>query len=147
MCLTIYMASEHELPLVPWREDAPDFYIDEPDGRAMVKQYFTLPYIAYVGSDQGCGCGFIKEGNIGDDLEIVDGQYRKLARYIENLSVTEASVQIYCYWDGQQGSGPEFNESIHISNLLSSEFEFKEDTFYQISNKTNIEAGIVHAAE
>jgi len=57
--MMVYIASDHELPLIEWNEDAPAFHVRElHEKEKAVRAQFTLPHIYYVGAHEGCGCGF-----------------------------------------------------------------------------------------
>lgn len=133
MCLAVYIASDHELPLIAWDESAPSFYIDELSTDGDVKKQFTLPEVAYAGSHEGCGCGFLKDGAVGEELEDVDENYHKLASYIKGLQTKGASIQLFSCWEGEQTSPAESNETIRVSDLMTKEFEFKEKALYRLN--------------
>lgn len=134
MCLAVYIASDHELPLVPWEDKRPSFYIAELSyhDKAVCRQ-FTLPNIRYVGSDAGCGCGFIKDG-VADEQEMIETEenYARLAAYASDLKEHGAAIQIFSCWRGDEGAGKEFSELIHVNDLLHKDFEFEEKAFYEI---------------
>ncbi len=59
MCKLVYIATGHELPLVPWDPAAPAFHLQplcEED--AEVAARFSKPYVYFVGTTRGCGCDF-----------------------------------------------------------------------------------------
>ena len=59
MCMMVYIASDCLLPTSAWDETRPSFHVrelverDEP-----VRRQFSKPHVYYVGSHEGCGCGF-----------------------------------------------------------------------------------------
>jgi hypothetical protein len=132
MCLAVYIASNQVLPLIAWDETSPAFYIGEFSADCGVKRQFTLPNVAYAGSNGGCGCGFSKDGEIGEELEVVRENYRQLASYITDLQARGASIQLFCSWEGDQTLEPEFNDTIRVSDLATNEFDFKDRTLYWV---------------
>ena len=136
MCLAVYIASNHELPLVPWNENAPSFYVSElSDYDTEVRKQFTVPDVRHAGSDAGCGCGFFKDGVVGQELIEAEQNYAKLAAYIEDLRSRGAAVELFSCWQGDQSTKKEFNEQIDVDDLLEKNFEFKEKAFYEIKGK------------
>src|SRR4051812_13897629 len=134
MCLALYIASNQPLSLVPYIKDAPSFYVTEISGYELrVKKQFTLPYVYYAGSHEGCGCGFMKDGEIGEELEKVEDNYTRLSAYLHEARRKGITMQLFSCWEGDQDSAPEFHESIDEDGLKDREFEFKEKAFYQIS--------------
>jgi hypothetical protein len=84
MCLAVYLASDKPLPLIEWNEKEPSFYVGElTKSDKSVKIQFEFPYIYYIGSDEGCGCGFFKKGRESDELFRAEENYSKLASYLE----------------------------------------------------------------
>ena len=132
MCLAVYIASDIILPTSSWDKAAPGFYVEkEPDNHSVAKQ-FTLGRIYYAGSDQGCGCGFFKEGVVGDELEQSQANYDSLVLYLKEAQDSGASIEIYACWEGQQTAKPEFRESRTVVELGHPSFEFKEQQFIRI---------------
>lgn len=59
MCLLLYLGANRALPTISGNQDKPAFYIgldDNPPFAAI--EYLQTKYIYYVGSHEGCGCGF-----------------------------------------------------------------------------------------
>jgi len=64
MCWALYLASEKPLPQIPWDKDARAFNTQElSDSDLGVRKQFSLPYVMYMGSHLGCGCGFMAVDN------------------------------------------------------------------------------------
>jgi len=133
MCLALYIASSEPLQLVAYNECEPTFYVTEVSGYELcVKKQFTLPYLYYAGSHEGCGCGFIKDGEVGEELDKVEDNYSRLSAYIREACRQGADIQLFYCWEGDQDSAREFHVSIDADILNYKEFEFKEQAFYEI---------------
>ena len=133
MCLAVYIASNKELALIPWVEAKPSFNILPLSKEEIpVKKQFSLEFVYYVGSHQGCGCGFFKEGEAGEELAEVEESYKKLATYIIKAKENGASIQLFSCWEGDQTSKVENKEKINESTLNEKQFEFKEKWYYEI---------------
>jgi hypothetical protein len=133
MCLAVYIASNKPLPLISWVEEKPAFYVGEiSKNEAAVKKQFKYQYIYYAGSHEGCGCGFFKDGEVGEDLAQVEVNYRDFSAYLKKAKESGASIQIFSCWEGDQTSELEYNEEISEESLNEKQFEFKEKALYQI---------------
>ena len=131
MCLAVYIASDRPIPDIPWNKKSRSVYTDDSrDFGARIQ--FTLPNVCYIGSDQGCGCGFIKDGCVAEELEEVNANYQNLAKIIRDLQANGGSVEIFSGWEGTQKKAPEFNEEISVEELLKDDFELEEQAFYRI---------------
>jgi hypothetical protein len=134
MCLALYMASSQPLATVRWAKEAPGFYVEELSADdSHVKKQFSLPHIYYAGSHEGCGCGFIKDEDVGEELARVEENYSKLAAYVREARENGAAIEFFSCWEGEQKSVPEFRETIRESTLLERGFQFKEKAFYRVA--------------
>ena len=134
MCLAVYIASDKTLPLIKWDKEKPAFNVvplSKYENR--VQKHFRLPFIAYAGSHEGCGCGFLKDGVEGEDLEIVQSNYNSLVKYIHNLKDQGARIEIYSCWEGDQGKKPESKDTLDLQEINDQQFEFKEKAYYKIA--------------
>ena len=134
MCLAVYIASNRELPLIPWDEENPGFYVDDlSKSDSDVQRQFALPYIRYAGSHLGCGCGFFKDGIDPEEFPDVQANYIALAKYIDSVMQQGALCSVFSCWEGDQGK-PQINQmNLTTKDLISPEFEFKEKVFYEFA--------------
>jgi len=133
MCLAVYIASDKPLPLISWVEERPSFYVEEAtNDKTGIKKQFNNQYIYYAGSHEGCGCGFFKDGEVGEELAQVEENYNNLSSYIKKAKESGAKLQIFSCWEGDQADEPEHSEEITEQNLIEKQFEFKEKTLYKI---------------
>ena len=133
MCLAVYIASDKPLPLISWVEEKPSFYVEEAkNDNTGVKKQFKYQYIYYAGTHEGCGCGFFKDGEVGEELAKVEENYTNLSVFLKNAKESGAKLQIFSCWEGDQTAEPEFREEINEENLNEKEFEFKEKALYQV---------------
>jgi hypothetical protein len=56
MCLAVYIAASSELPDIPWNRESPAFHLSQVSAENVVRKQFSLPYVFYAGSHEGCGC-------------------------------------------------------------------------------------------
>lgn len=132
MCLAVYIASSIELPTTKWDKSAPAFYLEAVPAREKVRNQFSLPNVYYAGSHEGCGCGFFKEGETDEELEIRQSNYSSLAKYIRSAQEKGAYIEIFACWEGDQGSKPEFLESATTTELEGPAYQFKEKQFIHV---------------
>jgi hypothetical protein len=133
MCLAAYIAASVPLKLIEWEKAEPNFHVAELSSRdSHVKKQFALSHVYYVGSHEGCGCGFLKDGEVGEDLKRVEESYARLADYAREALEAGAELQLFSCWEGDQGAAPEFHEVISVETLKESDFVFKEKAFYRL---------------
>ncbi len=58
MCVVCYIASNKKIKEIPFNEKSPAFHIEKAKKVVFHKEVFTLKHMYYIGSHQGCGCGF-----------------------------------------------------------------------------------------
>jgi hypothetical protein len=89
MCLAVYISTKIEIATIPWDNDNPSFFILSIDQRNHhnVEKQFINPNIYYVGSYQGCGCGFIYDENdpeFTDEMEDLNLRSKCISTYKSN---------------------------------------------------------------
>ena len=133
MCLALYIASDIEIPRVAHNNRIPRFYVCDLGAEdILVKKQFCLPNVAYAGSNEGCGCGFFKDGLEGEVFELAQENYYSLAHLVAALKLKGGKVALFACWEGDQGTKPKTKEKLSVSGLTSKEFEFKEPAYYEI---------------
>jgi len=103
MCLNIYIASEKELPLIPWNEEQPGLCIDavtDPKEINRIELALHAKHYYDAGSFMGCACGFSygkwsEETNDNHELRIKD--IRDLKKYLQQHSDGNF-LQLFCTW-------------------------------------------------
>jgi hypothetical protein len=71
MCMVVYLAADAPLPLISWDAQAPAFHVKALGSRDdPVRARFSKPHVYYVGSHEGCGCGFgYGQRNVRSDVQ------------------------------------------------------------------------------
>jgi hypothetical protein len=131
MCLVLYLASDRKLPKIDLDKAAPRFYVNPNDPDASnAAAHFTKPNMAYVGSDNGCGCGFRREHDymIDDPEQIAskNDNQKRLHDYVAESLANETFVELYSCWSGDESLPLEHDRTIAIAELLSENFAFLE---------------------
>jgi len=125
------MASERVRPIIKWDDAHPAFYVstDDPDS-ARAKEQFEKQNVHYLGSDNGCGCGFRRENDwLSDDenVRVSKGEnQRQLAMYIAECLRDEESVELYGCWSGDEDSPAVRHRVIAVGELIDENFFFIE---------------------
>ena len=131
MCLVLYLGSEKRRPLIAWDESAPRFHVKDDDADAKkASAHFRKAHVYYVGSDNGCGCGFRQEHDsmIDDAEQLVaktDNQ-TLLHAYIKRCLADEDSVELYSCWSGDEALPMESDRTIGVDELIDDDFWFAE---------------------
>lgn len=127
MCMAVYIGAPHPLQLVPWNEDHPAVCVLElvPKDREVLR-HFTFKHVYFVGSHQGCGCGF----QCGQYPEIDDEdrplKRASLAQLAALLADQRCNLEVFACWEGDQGADPEHHRELTRNLIDSDDFFFLE---------------------
>jgi hypothetical protein len=143
MCWTLYISTTIKLPLIEWDSNQPRFNARKlkVDELAIVSR-FTMPEVVYLGSDQGCGCGFrhallagkewypiVEEDN--DTMEVIQKNHEDLYQYLTD-NVKSGFIEIYGCWNGDITDSIDCVDEISIKDLTDKDFYFKEGWLYKV---------------
>lgn len=140
MCHALYIASDKPLPLIEWNEDKPGFCVMELQEREeVVRKQFTLPFVVYAGSFEGCSCGFVYDDEPIDDDEF-EQQYdrqaresvRKLSEYVSSI-LKDGSVEMFACWEGEQEDEPDESLVVGPEFFDREEFGFEDGKHYKVT--------------
>ena len=151
MCMTFYIGSQQELPIIAFDKDNPGFCTSQlREDEKVIHGYFSLPYVLNFGSDRGCGCGFryalLDDGQwfhveVEDESfiekEAMKKNHDELYSYVKTFVNDNTRIEIYGCWNGDFNQ-PESVEEINIDLLIDKGFYFKEGGFYTISNSAQL---------
>jgi hypothetical protein len=126
MCLAVYLASDRELPDIRWNEESPAFYLEGVPESEPVRKRFLYSHVYYAGSHEGCGCGFSKEGEVGEELERCQQNYIALSRVASDALANGARLQLFACWEGEQTCQPESVAAVDTAILQSPSFELQQ---------------------
>jgi hypothetical protein len=101
-----------------------------------------MPEVVYVGSDQGCGCGFrhaliddkewypiVEEDN--DMIEVIQKNHEDLYQYLTD-NVKIGLIEVYGCWNGNITDSIDCVDEISIKDLTDKDFYFKEGWLYKV---------------
>ncbi len=139
MCIMVYMAADTELPLVPLNEES--FICVVQPCESPVARQFSKNHIYYVGSYQGCGCGFTYDRN--RDCSLLPPEVREFALhddenrrrsvdgligYLRDNLPLAGEIELYSCWDGNEaGTAAQVSELTIDEFAARDEFGFEED--------------------
>lgn len=148
MCIMVYIAANTELPLVSRFNETNYIYVEPiPHTEPPIIPALTKSHVYYVGSYQGCGCGFAYDDTPSDSRGImrlfrrrselvksVNEEDMKRRRSVQELvtyladNINRAGViELYSCWAGDESSNPEQVSAITIAELTpGSKFSFEE---------------------
>ncbi len=136
MCLALYLFTNIKLPESQWSDDNPDVYIQpviNGTERGALKWLTKEKYVYYIGSSEGCGCGW-RQTNSWDEVDEISQKKhdrQELLKIFKKIDFKH-SWFVIC-WEGEQGK--DFFEERYITNLdiADNTFEFEELIKYKIS--------------
>jgi hypothetical protein len=128
-------------------------YVEEVPADAPIRSRFTTPHVTYVGSYEGCGCGF-NSGNlawqgiddVADALELlgamtVDEREEFLAeqrsrtrlRDLVRAALDDGPVEVYACWAGDEDEAPVDERTIAPAWLTDRTAPLGEGVHYSVS--------------
>jgi hypothetical protein len=128
MCLAVYIASNKELPLIPWDENNRRLNVSKEDESNQVKKHLGKKYLYYVGSHSGCGCGFVYGDYVDDENEeeLKRKSFEDLITYLKD-NIEDEGFEVYCCWEGDESEKKEFESEIELEKFkIPDHFIFKE---------------------
>ena len=151
MCFMLHISAGCPVTRRAWHEDDRHVWISDVDEQAAaVREHFSVPNVAYVGSDLNCGCGFrnvsfqngdwpeeclIEEGEI--DTEGTDKNHQELHAVLADTLARSVVVELYGCWAGDYGKKTEGEQDIESDAILSERFFFRERVLYRIRREAN----------
>jgi len=138
MCFVLYMASDQLRRAIPWDEQNPRFHVKANDADAQkTRSHFSKRYIHYLGSDNGCGCGFkrgpdwVMDQTELDEMELkkiasCEDNQRRLHDYLVECLQDEETIELFGCWSGDEGLPTEKTRIVDVSTLISTDFWFEE---------------------
>lgn len=94
----VWVASARPLsPVAPASPQEPDpvsgyHRVEEVAADAAVRARFTLPHVSYVGSHEGCGCGYNSDGLTWQGFERVD----EVTALLDAMGADEPGIRSTC---------------------------------------------------
>jgi len=138
MCMMVYIAADEPLPLIEWQENVSIFCVMElSEDEKLVRRQFSKPFVYYLGSYEGCSCGFSYNNEPIEDEDdrrgdaVARESVRQLSKYLSD-AVRRGSVEMYACWDGDQEAEPEERLEVGADFFGGEAFAFKEKQFFKV---------------
>ena len=141
MCLAMYLFTDNEIKETEWNEKNPRMYIKNMklkkeisyDTIGILKWNENNKNIFYIGSYEGCGCGWRSTRVYYGDKNTEDGKqilYNKIIdrRNLYKLlksNIYNGSYIIVC-WEGDQGEEVKKTIKVSIKKVKKTNYEFNE---------------------
>jgi hypothetical protein len=131
MCWQLFLASDKELPRIEWDEAVPAFNTSElSDVEERVKIQFLQPYVIYLGSHEGCSCGFFSEYKKQEE------DRKELAKYLRKTLDAGATLEIFLCWQGGEVKPQTARKKLTPEDFRETEFPLKENEFATIVSES-----------
>lgn len=127
MGLVVYLASTKPLSHRGYdrRDPAPSLADSGGESLRRVRRRLSLPHIYEVRSSQGCGCGFLTDGEVGDGLEQVRAEYGALIQFVDQALAMGPEAELFSSWVGEEDDEPV--EHLELDRRELDRLEFEHD--------------------
>ncbi|MFJ3221297.1 hypothetical protein ACIPLC_35940 [Kitasatospora sp. NPDC086801] len=156
MCLMVWIGTEQPVPPIPCAADPHlvTCYCEahEVAADAPVRARFASPHVTYVGSHEGCGCGFDSsrfagEGftDVADAMTLIDAMRdeereeflaqkhsREFLAALVSAALPHGTVDIYVCWAGDEDEPPDWAQSIETRWLTEHLTPLQERVKYTV---------------
>ena len=130
MCLAVFLAAEHDLPVVVWSQDRPRFNAGPLEHfEESVRGKVSLPVVHSVGAHTGCGCGFLNDG--AERPDDVRRSRAALAAYAAH-ALRNGPVELYVCWNGDVEDGYHQQLTLAVDELTGREDWLEEGTHVRL---------------
>ena len=144
MCLMLYIGTAEELPLT----SSADLSVERVDEtRQAVKQWFSQPFVRFVGAHTGCSCGFpsvIAESPLeyfegmafqSDDRAADLRSVRALVEWVGQVAIRSDRVELYPVADGAESRQPKGIIDWQLEALDPERLFFNEQFMHVVHNR------------
>ncbi len=141
----VYVGVEQPVKLLPWRRETPAFCVDEVNANNQaVLRHFRALRVYYVGSHEGCGCGFLfsdwsledetllHDESIPEHVKEATAEYygsrkQSLDQLSQHLSLwlRDGEVELHACWAGEEAAEPRLYVAISPLDLTEGTFRFQ----------------------
>lgn len=145
MCFEVYIGSDKPLATIGLDETKGQFLVKNLEDRErVVTQHFSKPYVYYVGSYEGCSCGFFSTTWLitedEEDREAYEESVASLqafAAYLDTALENQDSIELFVTWYGHESWEPNQTLTLSAQDLAqpSLEFQLEEQDFVIVQRK------------
>ncbi|WP_167320571.1 hypothetical protein [Trichlorobacter lovleyi] len=122
-----------------WEEASPAFNTQPlSDTEERVRIQFSLPHVIYLGSHDGCSCGFFGEDNDEpEDKNQRNEDTKRLSKYLHESLEIGANLEMFLCWQGGEIEPQVTRKQLTPKDFLTTEFPLKENEFATIVSTAN----------
>ena len=148
MCFVLYLAARVAPPITSYggrggQGTVSTDVLKEHD--SAVRRHFTLPHVVYVGSDQGCGCGFRNtsfQGFWPDDVNVPftppdpnpnQPNHESLAGLLREHFGREDFIEFYGCWAGDTALTEIDRRELTLADIRNPAFHFHQRGFCRVT--------------
>jgi hypothetical protein len=126
--MMVFIAAETPLPLIPWDKERPAFAVKElHESYDAVRKQFDVPYVYFVLSYQGCGCGFQAKKLGKKERRFAKTSLKSFSEYVAgNMRQGAKKIQLYACWAGGEANEPIKRRQVKPDIFLLPNFCFEE---------------------
>ncbi len=145
MCYVVYLGTDLKLDPILWNDKKPAFNFQEvlDNENNKVRAQFSKTNVYYVGSHEGCGCGFAYDGtwDTSDPEDVEDNLLRKesVAQFnqlLKEILARTNGCEIFLCWDGDEGDTPQRIETVGANFFSEGDWVEDEPTLYRVINNS-----------
>jgi hypothetical protein len=142
MCLAIFIAANHRLPLSPKEQSGNAMHVAElQSSDEVVRKQFSNPYIYEIIGKDGCACDFQYDPRTDELLPQESRQAQanllQLATYLTEALNAGSSLELYAGYCDELARPPIFRGTITPEELISNQFDQSESKFFTISKSSS----------
>lgn len=139
MCMVYFIGTDKDIPLIEFNSTEPAFHVIElSEQEQIVQEHFSKLRVHYIGSSQGCGCGFRAQPSCvydpdSEEFSTTIKDHNALADYLDQLMVLgEKEIELYGCWSGDEKEKSESRRECSTSDIRQNAFQFNEREFLVI---------------
>jgi hypothetical protein len=147
MCFALFLGARVAPPSIPCTGKYGDGHVYTKaltEYNSPVRAHFTLPHAVYVGSDQGCGCGFRNSSGFEgwpDDCIICDPDedpaatqpnHESLVNLLRQYFRGEPFVELYGCWEGDFARPEKARLVVTPADITNQGFHFLQLGFCRV---------------
>jgi hypothetical protein len=138
--MVYYLGTDGDAPRIAWQESYPAFYVSgiESDVLPSVRQKLPHTNLVYLGSHEGCGCGFRRADEYtedGNENVATTEDHRALSAYLAALPTSVRPPQIFGCWSGDETAPIDHQREISPLDILERTFGFQEREILTLRQK------------
>lgn len=139
MCYVVYIGTSQVLGTSEWDESNPSFFIEALStvDQKEVRKQFSMENVYYVGSHEGCGCGFAYDEEFDkgyEDLNQRKASVLKFNELLKDVLNKSGECEIFLCWGGDESEESERFEVVGSEAFSKGGWVKDKPTFYRVKS-------------